>query len=240
MFGGVTGVPRHDAPVTCRLSLQLPATERMPVSRYDIWTSLGFEGNPYDQSFLPGSEEGAALFYGRQSEVLRTQMGIGSGGSHVAIEGEAGVGKTSLARVAAFDMLQQGLSAANGSLFLPVEEAMQIGTDPAELELEVWRSIASTLLRHRGHIRNANLQVPELSSLEDWLNSPTVLTGGSASAFGFGGGASSVINTSTGFGQAGFISFVRRELERTFPSSSAGGVVCVLDNLELLRTSDEA
>lgn len=208
--------------------------------RYDIWTSLGFEGNPYDQAFLSGTEEGAALFCGRQVELVRTQLGIGSGGSHVAIEGEAGVGKTSLARVAAFDMLQHGLIDTNGSLFVPVEAAMQLGPNPAEFELEVWRNIANTLLQRQAQLRRANLHVPELAGLESWLNSPTVLTGGSANVLGFGGGATSTVNTSSGFGQSGFISLVRRELSRTFPSSAAGGVVCILDNLELLRTSEEA
>ena len=66
------------------------------------------------------------------------------------------------------------------------------------------------------------------------------MTGGSASAFGFGAGGARSLNNSSGFSESGFAETIRRELARLFPTPSAGGVVCILDNLELLGTSEAA
>lgn len=210
------------------------------MTEYSIWTELGFSGNPYDQNYLAGTEQGAALFCGRMSELSRVQMSLGSGGSHVSIEGDAGVGKTSLAQVAAFEMFRRGRQAANGTLFVPVAAPLQLSADPADFELKVWRSIAHSLLINEQAIRSAGLNMADLHGLGDWLQSPTTLTAGSASILGFGAGASRGVNTSSGFGESGFIAFVRRALDGLFPTAAAGGVICILDNLELLGTSEAA
>ncbi|WP_456698283.1 FtsK/SpoIIIE domain-containing protein [Aeromicrobium sp. P5_D10] len=210
------------------------------MTEYSIWTELGFSGNPYDQNYLAGTEQGAALFCGRTSELARVQMSIGSGGTHVSIEGDAGVGKTSLAQVAAFEMFRRGRQAANGTLFVPVTTPLQLSSDPVDFELQVWRSIAHSLLINEQAIRSAGLNMPDLSGLGDWLQSPTTLTTGSASILGFGAGAGRGMNTSSGFGESGFTALVRRALEELFPTAAAGGIVCILDNLELLGTSEAA
>ena len=64
----------------------------------------------------------------------------------MSIEGDAGVGKTSLARVAAFEMFRRGSQAQDGTLFIPVPASIQLGPDPVDFEREVWRSIANTLI----------------------------------------------------------------------------------------------
>ena len=117
---------------------------RSALSSYSVWTTLGFHGNPYDQAFLPGSEEGATLFCGRSAELGRLQFGIGSGGTHMSIEGDAGVGKTSLARVAGYEMFRQGARAADGTLFLPVPASIQLAPDPIDFERDVWPEISPT------------------------------------------------------------------------------------------------
>ncbi len=205
-----------------------------------IWTALGFHGNPYDQAYLPGSQEGATLFCGRTAQVRRVQVGIASGGSHVSIAGEPGVGKTSLAQVAAYEMFRLGQVQQGGTLFVPAATSVPLGHNPVDFERDVWRSIANALIEHQDAIRQVGLNVPNLGGLGEWLNSPMTLTAGSMSVLGLAAGGGRGLNTSSGFGESGFNWFVRRELTHVFPTTSTGGVVCILDNLELLRTSDAA
>ncbi|MEO9239851.1 MAG: hypothetical protein ABI418_17365, partial [Jatrophihabitantaceae bacterium] len=207
---------------------------------YSIWTALGFRGNPYDHAYLPGSEEGAELFCGRASELLRAQVGIASGGSHVSIEGDAGVGKTSLAQVAAYEMFRQVATEGKGSLFIPVPTSLQLSPDALDFERSVWRNVANALISNETIIRRVGRDVPDFGGLAHWLNSPTVVIGGSVSLMGFGAAGTRGVNTSSGFSESGFNSIVRRELSRVFPSPAAGAVVCILDNLELLGASDAA
>jgi len=47
-------------------------------------------------------------------------------------------------------------------------------------------------------------------------------------------------NTSTGFSRAGYHSLIRSWLDEIFPSGEGGGIVCSIDNLELLRESEAA
>lgn len=76
-------------------------------------------------------------------------------------------------------------------------------------------------------------------ALDKWLNSPLL---GQIQAqipvFGFGVGAQT--NESPGFTTSGLIKLVTQWLESIFPDDQTGGVVCVIDNLELLETSSVA
>jgi hypothetical protein len=210
------------------------------VSSFNIWPALGFMGNPYDHEFLRGSDQGAALLSGRDHELRQVQVALASSGPHVSIEGDPGVGKTSLATVAGFDMLRQGREDVDGTLFLPASKALQLQKDPADFEREVWLNVARTMFDHAEDIRRLGHALPDLGSLEQWLGSPTIATGGSAAALGFSAGATRAVNTSSGFSGSGVGVLIRRELDRVFPSPGTGGVVCILDNLEILGTSEQA
>ena len=71
-----------------------------------------------------------------------------------------------------------------------------------------------------------------------WLNNPFLkgITGG---AFGFTAGMETQMG-SEGFNKSGFRKFVVDWLKHIFELPSSGGVVCIIDNLELLKTSREA
>lgn len=69
-----------------------------------------------------------------------------------------------------------------------------------------------------------------------WLENP-VFMDGSVSIAGFGGGKTTSINDSKGFDVHGFFSIVDRLLAMAFRE---GGVICILDNLEILNTSQVA
>ena len=176
---------------------------------------------------------------GRTAEIMALQRRIGSGGSHATVEGAAGVGKSSLVAVASYRMMKSSAIAADGTLFVPADQFMQIGEDPAVFEERLYRNIAQTLIQNADAFRQAEAKIPKIGDLDNWLNSPQYRNG-QAGAFGVNAGYGSEPNTSEGFAHEGFSSAVREELRRVFPDDRAGGVICVIDNLELLKTSAAA
>jgi hypothetical protein len=209
------------------------------VSQFSIWPQFGFTENPYDNERLPGDEVGDQLLVGRDTEVAAIQRGIASDGTHPSLEGPAGIGKTSMLAVAGYRMLIASSAAANGTLYVPVKGFFQAGESASEFEEHVFREVAQTMIDNAEAFRKAALAVPDIEGLNKWLNSPQYRSG-SGQAFGFGGGGGSEPNTSEGFSRSGFPTAVRQELQKCFPSAAAGAVICVLDNLELLKTSQHA
>ena len=209
------------------------------MAHFSIWPQFGFRENPYDNEGLPGNEVGHQLLVGRDTEVAEIQRAIGSGGTHPSVEGAAGIGKTSLLSVAGYRMLRRSLDEESGTLYLPARSFFQATESPVEFEEEVFREVAQTMIDNADAFRRAALEVPNVSDLNKWLNSSQYRTG-SATAAGFGGGMGSTPNTGTGFASSGFPTIVRAELARCFPTSGAGAMICVLDNLELLQTSHQA
>lgn len=75
-----------------------------------IWTDFGFRDNLYATPTLQGAAEGSMLLVGRESEVSRLRTHSGSLDTHASMEGDNGVGKTSLVTVAAYRaMVAHGL-----------------------------------------------------------------------------------------------------------------------------------
>lgn len=204
-----------------------------------MWPRFGFRENPYSNEGLPPNEVGDALLVGRDTEVASLQTALASGGAHPSIEGATGVGKSSLIAVAAYRMEVACTANPSGTLFLPATEFFQMSTSVEALETHVYQVVAQTLIANVEAFRRAGTEIPDVARLDAWLNRPTYRSG-SAAISGFGGGAGSTPNTSTGFTESGFPEAVRAELARLFPTLATGAVVCVLDNLELLQTPGRA
>lgn len=108
-----------------------------------------------------------------------------------------------------------------------------------DFEAEVYWEIAQTLIANVEACRRAGLAIPDIEGLDKWVNAPQYRNG-QLSLGPIGAGAGSSANEAEGFAQSGFPAAVRGQLERCFPTPAAGGIVCVLDNLELLQTSVRA
>jgi hypothetical protein len=67
-----------------------------------IWNAYGFRDSPYATAPVPANEEGQRLFVGRSKELRRLGLLLNSAATHPTIEGENGVGKTSLVSVAGY------------------------------------------------------------------------------------------------------------------------------------------
>lgn len=107
----------------------------------------------------------------------------------------------------------------------------------------MYLALARTLLDNEKRLAKAGYPVSDLGGLRQWLDSPTNTTKGvSGSAVGFGGGGTYGVasSTSVGFADNGLVELVTGNLRSIFPSRAAGGFVSVLDNMELLLTSQAA
>ncbi|WP_295125949.1 hypothetical protein [uncultured Leifsonia sp.] len=209
---------------------------------FAIWPSFGFRENPYSQDTLPAAEEGDMLIVGRDSEIQALQRAIGSGGAHPSVEGPVGVGKTSLINVATYRMAKQCMEARERVLFIPAVRTFQPTDTAAAFEHELFRGIAQTLLKYRGSFSHVGLPEPETDGWEEWLTRPVfenVSGGGGVATVSVQMGYGSEPNTSDGYTASGFQEEIRRQLALVF-GENGGGIVCVLDNLEVLESVGNA
>lgn len=204
-----------------------------------MWVEFGFAENPYVTEPIQANEEGDHLLVGRDTEIRHLEARIRSSGAHPTLEGDNGVGKTSLISVACYRLRHETTS----TVFLPaVDDAFQLvpGDTPEQFVRRVYLRIASTIVAEHEFLAQHGLRVPQLGDVRAWLSSPVVKGwGASLSLLGQGAGLSGSrsANTSSGFSDAGLTDMVNRWLRQLFPTSQAGGFICVIDNLELLETT---
>lgn len=210
----------------------------MADSLFNIWPDFGFESNPYSQETLTADSVGDELLVGRDSESSRIQRLIGTDGSFPTVEGPIGVGKSSLLEVSVYRMRMKCLNAARGELYLPGVNRLQPRADQSQFELEVFQTIAQTMIRYADDFEKAGLFRPRVDEISEWLNSALFKSrevGGQL--FGAGGNFArgAEPNTGEGFSRSGFRGAIRTLLEDAF-RNQRGAVVLILDNLELLET----
>ena len=205
---------------------------------YSEW---GFSEPPFVQTALPADAIGDRLLIGREKQVKKIERLILSPPKNVTIEGPNGVGKTSLVNVAAYRAFMRAGENADNPLIIPCSEAFQLNADQdVEAFIDrVYYAIAQTLIKHAEEFKASGREVPGNGAVNRWLNSPQLLSY-SAGLWVVQGGKSAETNTGEGFSRSGFRVEVRRWLESIFPASADGGVVCTIDNLELLQESAKA
>lgn len=210
-----------------------------------VWNDFGFRESPYATEPIPPTEEGDKLLVGREDEIVRLTTYLTSSGLHPTIEGENGVGKTSLVSVAGFRLRRRVENGVRGAAFIPLRRTFQL-TATASVEMlasKVFYEVANAFIEHHDLLESAGLRPPVVGDIDRWLNAPLFAsTGGGISVLGSGATAerSTEPNTSSGFSEAGFTAAIDRWLRQTFPSREAGGFIAVIDNLELLETSQAA
>lgn len=205
---------------------------------YQEW---GFREPPFQTTSLAADAKGDTLLVGRDTEVQRFQAALSSPPRAVTVEGANGVGKTSLVNVAIFRALKRYLATGQGALYVPALEPLQVAEDiSVETFLDtVYFLIARTLIHRASEVRGLGWNLPSTSAIDEWLNSPLIeRLGGNLGPLGVSRAAE--INETEGFVRGGFRAEIRSWLSSVFPPPSGGGVVCLIDNLELLRTSARA
>lgn len=208
-----------------------------------IWDDLGFGGNPYDARPLRATEEGDQLMIGRdlESRTLRSQ--IENTTLHPTLEGANGVGKTSLVLVNAYRLMEKRRADHHAPTWLPIEKILQIHTDADRLYREALMAVGQALIAHEEFLSECGLATANLDALRRWLNNPIIQgAGGGFQILGNGGNAeiSREANTSEGFMASGLEGLVKAALLETFPDERDGGLIGVIDNVEILGRSNEA
>ncbi|UED71594.1 hypothetical protein [Brevibacillus sp. HD3.3A] len=211
----------------------------------NIYNSWGFTENPFNTTALTADERGIELLVGRDQEIHRIISRLHTPPKIVTLEGQIGIGKTSIANVAAFKAFRQYINGETDQLLIPCRRNFQITGDKSADDIveDVIVEIAQTIIEKSEYLKDKGVVVPKTAKIDKWLNSPilnAIQTG--LSILGFGGTASRGIsvNTSNGFRESGLEKQVHEWLNTMFPKGSGGGIICIIDNLELLETSSVA
>ncbi len=210
----------------------------------NIYQEWGFQDSPFQTTALPASELGDSLLVGRNKELNSLLKRMYNPPKIVTIEGLNGVGKTSLVNVAAYQAYKKHLEDWNNPLLIPCNRTFQLRPDNVTEDFidEVLMAVAQTLIERAKNLKDLGDSI-KTGAMDKWLNSPqlqTVQASISILTVGGGGGVSSETNTSSGFQRSGFRKEIVRWLSELFPSPQVGGVICTIDNLELLQTSEVA
>lgn len=223
----------------------------------DGYTSAGFSGNPFSVYALEADELGQRLMVGRDEQVQLVASKLHKQGKITCLDGHVGVGKTSLVNVAAYQCFNAFLNGKSSQLLIPLNKSFQLNKDEdvADFCDDVFRKIAAGLLSHLPLLTNTYLlHEKSMAQLNAWLHSPVISHVNESLGAGFTGGvpgvisasitggkaASSQINTGSGFTKDGIETLVRKWLGEIFTVQGSGGVICIIDNLELLESGPNA
>ena len=115
--------------------------------------------------------------------------------------------------------------------------------NPEQFRTTVLIEVAQSLITFADSLAEYGRAIPDTQHLDRWINSPSFsqLQGNLAIAgFGGGVGGSTAVNLSRGFVDSGLQQQVLHWLQSAFPNHGDGGVICMIDNMELLQTSKNA
>ena len=202
---------------------------------YHKW---GFRDNFLSHQPLGPNEQGSSLISGRDDDLEKVIGRIKLGGPAVCIDGPVGSGKTSLANVAAYRAMMDFVKEPSSNpLVIPCEKTLQLDSKSNnEIQQEVLLNVAQTIIKNKPLFAE---KFPATASLNKWINTP-FFQSIEAQALGFGIGNGEAANETTGFTESGLPKLITQLLENIFPDKSSGGIVYIIDNIELLESSKEA
>jgi hypothetical protein len=204
---------------------------------YGRW---GFRGSPFQQTSLPPDKTGLQLLVGRSKELSMLEDRLRGTRKAAVLEGLNGIGKTSVVNVAAYSLYTKHLSGEIAPLYIPCRKIFQLRADSTAAAFieEVMLEVGQTLIERQSDFLKSSTR-PLTAALDRWLNNPEIRSfqGG---VYGFGAGVQTSQNVGSGFERIGVRRLITEALRTLFPDESDGGVVCCIDNLELLQTSEDA
>jgi len=206
--------------------------------KYKRW---GFKSNPFIIEPLEPSAQSSELLVGRgklKEEIIQL---IQSNTGIVTIEGVNGIGKTSLLNVISYYMHVYSLNHSTDVLYVPCIEVFELRDKFSvdEISNEIYFALAQTLIDKAAELKTKKGSIPDTKYLDVWLNS-TELQSIQGTIAGFGAGQSRTLNTADGFSSSGFRLKVKKLLKEIFPTNEDGGIICIVDNMELVKTSEAA
>lgn len=209
----------------------------------DVWESFGFTQNPYATSPIAPSEYGDYLLVGREEEVSDLIARLTASTAIPVLVGANGVGKTSIVSVALHRMRKS--SSGRWPRYLYVYPPLQLPTheDVNSLAQATYYQVAKALLDEKSLLTECGVKARDVRSLSKWLKDPTTRQHSFGLSTPFGGASMQTGSTpsdSEGFKSFGLNMMLDEWLGACFPEPESGGVVCVIDNLEILKSSSRA
>jgi hypothetical protein len=201
------------------------------------WNEFGYSESPYLTKAL-SSERGSKLLVGRDAEVAELIEQLASRSRVPLLIGDNGVGKTSIANVAAYRLGQKhGGGGARYFVINPLQIRRPFNLEQFEQNLIL--EVARTLVAERDFLVQKGVKKSDINDLRDALNRPSFSDrGGGVDILGSG---FSVTQSSTPNSSLETVlkGNVFEWLRKCFSGPDGGGVICIIDSLELGGTSTE-
>ena len=203
---------------------------------YNSWfTMFGFDQNPYDTRALE-KETGVALLYGRETEITNVIDTLNSSTKIPLLIGVNGVGKTSIANVAVYRIIENGKT--NHQTFLSLTFNAIESSDSSNYTAfrnSVYRQILLKLLDEEELLRDCGIEKKQIKTVKYYFKELFQM-GFGATAFGFGLNFS--YNTNP-LAESNLIRITNEWLQACFAGTKKGGIICILDNLENIGTASK-
>ena len=207
------------------------------------YRALGFFADPFSNRALQADEEGEKLIVDRESEIKKLVRRIQESDKVPTIEGPNGVGKTSIINIALHRVFLQSQRESDEPMFIPCRCSYQISMDKGVEEFldELYLQVALTLVEKENVLRPppGYAKAPIDALIKNYIQSP-IIKSYTGSILGNGLGVGGTPNSGKGWERVGFRAAIDGWLKLLFPKSEDGAVVCVIDNLEILQSSDKA
>ncbi|MGE8688767.1 MAG: hypothetical protein ACN6PJ_16610 [Achromobacter sp.] len=208
----------------------------------NIYAKWGFTESPFSSKPLLPNKVGESILVGRNAEMQALASRMVNSAAAACLDGPIGAGKTSLANIVVYKGFQNHLEKRGCSpLLIPCGKTFQIKEDESaeEFKLQILLEVAQALSDGAAKLQN-HIKASDSAALEAWLSDPILMK--------LGQNAASILRSETGISQGdthgmskiAFESYLKKWLERIFPGGESGGVVCIIDNLELLEKSSDA
>lgn len=203
---------------------------------YKTW---GFKEDPFKTRPLPPDDSGEMLLVGREKEIQKISRRLMTTEKIITLEGMNGIGKTSLINVANYKCFNSSMAKGFGPILLPCLTRFQL---EAEEDVEsfldrLFVALANTLISHEEPMKSrGHSSLPNATEVRNFLASPE----GRSLRFSVGPVSYAKVPKGASFLRTGLRTHVRDWLTQLFPNHNWGGVVCVLDNIEILKSAPKA
>ena len=208
----------------------------------NVYSAWGFSESPFSSMPLLPNKMGESLLVGRDGEMRSLALRILNSNAAACLDGPVGAGKTSLANVVIYKGLQSHLLKKGTSpLLIPCGKTFQIKENESaeDFKLIVLMEVAQALVDVAKTL-GEDFRIEDSIAVKAWLQSPLLSEWSRGAASLIKPNPASQEGTVQGLSQVAFESNLTRWLGKIFPEKQSGGVVCVIDNLELLEKSADA
>ena len=194
------------------------------------WLSeFGFRKNPYDTRAL-SSEEGDRLLVGRDDEIKLIINQLITSSKIPILTGDNGIGKTSIANIAAYRMSQEYKEGDRRYFVLDFYQALDVDlSELKDFEKNVINDVLVLLLSEKSFLRDRRVSVIERLIVYLLLKIPITEIGVGSGSIG--------ANPSSN-ARSYLTRTAQKWLRQCFSEPYGGGIICVIDNLENKGTSN--